>query len=153
LPIHIAGADFVASYDHYLEQSILTASPIELVRTLYRLILESVQEAASCVDSGDIAGRGKAVTKATDCIMELLTSLNHQDGGSLSVNLSELYGYIAARMLQGHMDQNRACFDEVEKLVSTLLDAWQSLEVEPSPSQAVYGAPADTTYTPVSASF
>ena len=139
-------------YDQYLEQSILTASPIELIRTLYRMIVESVREAAKCVDSGDIAARGKAVTKATDGIVELLTSLNHDHGGTISQSLAELYGYMASRLLQGHMDQNRAPFDEVEKLVMTLLDAWDAVDSVPPAGEAVYGA-APGAYTPVSASF
>jgi flagellar secretion chaperone FliS len=142
----------VAPYDQYLEQSILTASPIELIRTVYRLILESVRDAAKCIDTGDIAARGKAVTKATDAIVELLTSLNHKDGGTISLNLAELYGYMASRLLQGHMDQDRAPFDEVEKLVATLLDAWEALESTPPPVEAVYGSISEA-YTPVSASF
>jgi flagellar protein FliS len=143
----------VAPYDQYLEQSILTASPLELVRTLYRLILGSVQEAGKCIDSGDIMGRGKAVTKATDGILELLTSLNHTEGGAISRNLAELYGYMAARLLQGHMDQDRTPFDEVEKLVSTLLDAWDAMESPVPNGESVYAAAVPEVYTPVSASF
>jgi flagellar secretion chaperone FliS len=139
-------------YDQYLEQSILTASPIELIRTLYRMILDSVQEAAKSVDSGDIAARGKAVTKATDGIVELLTCLNHDHGGSISQNLAELYGYMASRLLQGHMDQNRAPFDEVEKLVITLLDAWDAVDSAPPSGAPVYGAVSEA-YTPVSVNF
>jgi flagellar secretion chaperone FliS len=139
-------------HDQYLEQSILTASPIELIRTLYRMILESVREAAKCVDSGDIAARGKAVTKATDGIVELLTCLNHDHGGSISQNLAELYGYMASRLLQGHMDQNRAPFDEVEKLVTTLLDAWDAVDAAPRAGGSVYGAVPEA-YTPVSVNF
>ena len=142
----------MALYDQYLEQSILTASPIELIRTLYRIILQSVRDAGNCLDNGDIEGRGKAVTKATDGIVELLTSLNHQEGGAISENLAELYGYMASRLLQGHMDQSRAPFDEVEKLVLTLLDAWECLDVAPPATDSMYGAVPDA-YTPVSASF
>ena len=142
----------MAAHDDYLEQSILTASPLELVRTLYRLILESVQQAQRCIDTGDIAGRGRAVTKATDGILELLTSLNHQQGGEISRNLAELYGYMASSLLQGHMDQNRSQFDQVEKLVTTLLDAWDNTESGNPAGDGSYGSTSET-YTPVSVSF
>ena len=142
----------MAPYDPYLEQSILTASPLELVRTLYRLILENVREANQCIAVGDIVGRGRAVTKATDGLVELLTSLNHEHGGAISRNLAELYGYMASRLLQGHMDQDPAPFEEVEKLVSTLLVAWEAMGSAASPSEPLYGAPAEA-YTPVSASY
>lgn len=142
----------MAQYDQYLEQTILTASPMELVRTLYRLVLDNVRQAAHCLVSGDIAGRGKAVSTATDALLELLTSLDHQQGGALSRNLSELYGYMASRMLQGHMDQDATPFDEVERLVSTLLDAWENVEFATPAAGSVYGS-VNEAYTPLSASF
>lgn len=141
-----------SSYHPYLEQSILTASPLELVCALYRIVLESVHTAARCVDAGDIEGRGKAVTKATDGILELLATLNHESGGAISRNLAELYGYMASRLLQGHMDQDRAPFDEVEKLVRTLLEAWEAVEAPATGAEGAYGSVMEA-YTPVSASF
>ncbi|HYP08560.1 MAG TPA: flagellar export chaperone FliS [Bryobacteraceae bacterium] len=142
----------MAPYEQYVEQSTLTATPLELVRIVYRVVLESVKDAARCVDSGDITGRGKAVTKATDGILQLLSSLNHEQGGAISRNLAELYGYMASRLLQGHLDQDRATFEEVEKLVTTLLEAWEGLDVPSTEQPNPYGAIAEV-HTPICASF
>lgn len=139
-------------YDQYLESNVMTASPIELVRMLYRFVIEQLQDASRCHRAGDIQGRGNATTKATDGIVELLNSLNHDQGAGVSGPLTDLYSYMAARVLQGHIDQDCAPFEEVEKLMTTLLDGWTEIQEERPASSAAYGVvPAE--YTPLSASF
>ena len=54
--------------------------------------------------------------------------MNHQQGGELSARLSELYGYMASRLLQGHLEQSSEPFDEVEKLMLTLLESWENVD-------------------------
>jgi flagellar protein FliS len=132
----------VSLYEQYAESNVMTASPMELVRVLYRFIIDNLGEANRCTVSGDIAGRGKAVSKVTEGFMELLTSLDHQQGGEVSRNLAELYGYMASRVLDGHVNQIAAPFEEVERLMFTLLDGWENL-----------GSPVSSAYEPVSASF
>ena len=105
----------------------MTASPMELVRMLYRFIIENLGDARHCTMTGDIEGRGRAVSKATEGFLELLTSLDHQQGGEVSRNLSELYGYMVSRVLDGHLNQVSAPFEEVERLMSTLLDGWETV--------------------------
>jgi flagellar protein FliS len=145
----------VTEYHNYLERSILTASPIELVRMLYQFVIDNVREANRCTLSGDIGGRGRAVSRATDGLLELLSSLNQQDGGQISQRLAELYGYMASRVLQGHAEQASAPFEEVESLMTTLLDSWEKLGQTgslPQTTEAPYGAISED-YTPVSVSF
>jgi flagellar secretion chaperone FliS len=141
----------VSHYDNYIERSILTASPMELVRMLYGFVIENLAEASRCVETGDIAGRGNAVSKATDGLVELLTSLDHQQGGEVSARLAELYSYIVSRILQGHVDQDAAPFRESEKLMATLLESWEDVG-QIAQSAGGYGVTPEA-YTPISASF
>lgn len=129
----------------------MMASPIELVRMLYRFVIEQLQDASRCHRAGDIQGRGNATTKATDGIVELLNSLNHDQGAEVSRTLTDLYSYMAARVLQGHIDQDCGPFEEVEKLMATLLDGWTGIQ-EGAPAPAAYGV-VPAGYTPLSASF
>ena len=78
----------MSQYEQYLEGNVLTASPLELVRMLYRFVIDNVREASRCTQTGDIEGRGRAVNRATGGILELMTSLNHQQGGELSARLA-----------------------------------------------------------------
>ena len=141
-------------YEQYLERSVLTASPIELVRILYRFVIDNLRDASRCVVEGNIEGRGHAVSKATDGLLELLTSLDHQNGGEVSARLAELYGYATSRVLQGHVDQQAEPFEEVERIMTTLLESWEQIgqpEIADIPGMP-YGS-ASEPYTPISAIF
>jgi flagellar secretion chaperone FliS len=142
----------LSHYDQYLEGSVLSASPIELVRMLYRFVIDSLNDACRCTDGADIEGRGRAVTKATEGIVELLSSLDHSQAGEVSAGLAELYGYCASRVLQGHVEQDKAPFEEVSKLMSTLLQGWEQIESEGINQPAVYDS-IPTSYTPINASY
>ena len=141
----------MTQYDHYLESNVLTCGPIELVRILYRFVIDQLGDAIRCANTGDIEGRGTAVTKATNGIVELLSSLDHAQGGEVSARLANLYGYCASRILQGHIDQDKAPFEEVLALMSTMLQGWDQLASEPAVTSLYETLPSD--YTPINASF
>lgn len=118
-------------YEQYFENSVITATPLELVTLLYRCALEGIAEARQCLMLGDIVGRVRPVNRAYDAVNELMLSLDHEAGGDLSRNLSELYGYISQQLILGHSQQSDERFAEAARLLSTLLESWQQLTVTP----------------------
>lgn len=112
----------------YTETAVLTSTPLELIRMLYRYAINSVQEARFCLQAGDVEGRSKPVGKALDALTELLLSLDHGNGGEIAHNLASLYGYIQKRVLDGHCEQSDAPFVEVVQLLHTLLESWEHIE-------------------------
>ena len=115
-------------YAQYMETAVLTATPMELVRMLYRCGIESVSDARLCLQNGDVAGRAKPVTKVLDVLTELLLSLDYSSGGPLARNLAELYNYMQNRIIDAHCSQNDAAFAEVSGLLKTLLESWEQIE-------------------------
>ena len=113
--------------DRYLETSVLTATPLELVAMLYRCALESLGEARRCLAQGDIPGRVRPVNRAFDAVTELSLSLDYDGGGQLSTTLGELYGYISHKIILGHTEQSDAHFAEAMRLLLTLLESWQGI--------------------------
>jgi flagellar protein FliS len=114
-------------YEQYIESSVLTATPLELVTMLYRFATDSVAQARRCLAEGDIAGRARPVTQAFDAITELVLSLDHENGGSISRNLIDLYAYMQQQLLLGHCNQCDDNFAEVERLLSTLTECWEQI--------------------------
>ncbi len=114
-------------YDQYLESSVLTATPLELVTMLYRCAIESIAEARRCLACGDIEGRVRPVNRAFDAVTELTLSLDYDKGGELSRSLGELYGYITNQIVLGHCNQSDSNFAEAQRLLSTLMESWQQL--------------------------
>jgi flagellar protein FliS len=114
-------------YEQYLENSVLTATPVELVTMLYRIAIEATGDARVCLRSGDIEGRTKAINRAFEALMELITSLDTANGGDVAENLLRLYSYMQQRILQAQCDQDSAPLDEVARLLATLNEAWSQI--------------------------
>jgi flagellar protein FliS len=120
-----------SAYDTYLESRVLAADPIELVRILYRLAIDRIREAREHLEKGDIAGRSKAISVASEALLELNVSLDHEVGGELSRRLAQLYEYIVWRLLEANVQQSAEPLNEALKLLTTLLEAWQGINPEP----------------------
>jgi flagellar secretion chaperone FliS len=119
--------DAMNPYQQYMENSVLTATSLELVTMLYRCALEGIADSRRCLAAGDIEGRVRPVNKAYDAVTELMLSLDYENGGEISRNLAELYGYITHKIILGHATQSDECFAEAARLLGTLLESWQQL--------------------------
>ncbi len=115
-------------YTTYLEASVLTAEPVELVRTLYRGALDAVGDARACLAAADIAGRSAAVSKAVNILRELAFSLDPAHEPGMARNLLELYDYMQRRLLASHLEQSDAPLAEAAGLLATLSGAWDQLD-------------------------
>jgi len=118
----------IQAYKNQQDWDILGASPLELVRALYRGALQAVRTARACLVSGQIRERSAAITKACMIVQELTVSLNKEAGGEVAANLAELYVYIHKRLGDANVEQSDAPLAEVERLLATLLEAWCELE-------------------------
>jgi flagellar protein FliS len=118
-------------YTAHIEASLLTAEPIELVRTLYRGALDAVSEARACLAASDAAGRSAAVSKAVNILRELAFSLNPASEPAMARNLLELYDYMQRRLLAAHLERSEAPLAEVASLLATLAEAWDRVDVPP----------------------
>ena len=125
-------------YQTYIEGSFLGTNPVRLIVALYEGAIDSVGRARTCFEHGDIWGRGQAVSRAVNILAELISSLDHTKGGEMSANLKRLYDYMQRRLLEAHATKTKEPFNEVEKLLSDLLEAWVVVaeqNVAPQPMQ------------------
>jgi flagellar protein FliS len=116
-------------YAAYLQASVLTAEPVELVRILHRTALESLQDARLHLAAGDIARRSAAISKTMNIVRELSVSVNHESEPVLARTLVELYDYMQRRLLASHLEQSEAPLLEVARLLTTLCEAWENVQI------------------------
>ena len=114
----------MAYTDAYLDSTVHGATRIQLVRTLYRAALDAVAQARAHLKSGAIRERSRQIMKAWEILGELSRSLDHSAGKDLSKSLSELYGYMQAKLLEANSNQSDPPLQQVEHLLSTLAEAW-----------------------------
>lgn len=113
------------AHQRYIEDEVLTADPLRLVRLLYRAAVEAVAGARRHLHNGEIRPRSRAITKAVEILAELSSSLDHENAGDLSFQLARLYDYMQRRLIEANASQSDAPLAEVEYLLSSLEDAWR----------------------------
>jgi flagellar protein FliS len=118
----------IQAYKNQQDWDILGASPLELVRALYRGAIQAIRQARTCLANGQIRERSAAITKACAIVQELAISLDKEVGGDVAASLAELYVYIHKRLGDANIEQSDVPLAEAEKLLSTLLEAWSQLE-------------------------
>ena len=129
--------------------NVVSADPMELVCLLYQHALDAVRDARQHLKGGDIAARGKAISKAVAILGELSSSLDHNAGGTISTNLDELYSFMSLRLTEANIRKQDAPLADVESLLNTLGQAWREakakqavvVEAPAGPSPAAWQEP------------
>lgn len=114
------------AYDRYLEAEVLGADPLKLVWLLYRGAIDATRSARACLEQGDIRSRSRHINRAWRILAELAATLNHTQGGEISSRLASLYSYLQTRLIEANVKQSAQPLEEVETILATLAEAWQS---------------------------
>ena len=109
---------------------VAAADPHRLVLLLMNTAIERLTAARGCIEHGEIARKAKLLHSVTTIIAELRGSLDMARGGALAQNLSDLYDYMARRILVGNATNNVAAVAEVLNLLSEIRDAWAAIAPE-----------------------
>jgi flagellar protein FliS len=130
----------------YYAQSILTASPGQLVLMLYDGALRFLGQAQAAFAADPATPKrietiNGAILRAQNILIELQSNLDHQAGGQYANDLARLYDYYLRRLLEANLQKRREPVDEVERLLRQLRDGWSEMlrKDEASPRQTVQG--------------
>jgi len=124
-----------------IETAVPEADPHRLILMLFEGALAAIAQARLKLSTGDIAGRGKAISKAISIVQDgLRTSLDTQRGGELAQRLSSLYEYVTMRLLEANAHARQDALDEAANLISELHSAWTA--ITPSKNAANNGVHA-----------
>lgn len=131
----------------YRANSVLTASPGQLVLMLYDGALRSLALAREGFarperDLRRIELINAQLLKAQNIILELQSTLNHEAGGEFSRTLDQLYDYYARRLWEANIRKEEAPVIEVERMLRELRDGWAEMlnKHDPGAPSGVRGA-------------
>ena len=111
-----------------LATEVETASPHRLIVMLFEGAIAACHMAKLHMQSGAIADKGMAISKAIAIIQEgLLLSLDREQGGELATNLASLYDYMGRRLIQANIKNDPASIDEVLGLLIGLKESWEQI--------------------------
>lgn len=135
-----------------IETGVVAASPHKLIVMLFDGALASLATARHQIQSGNIAGKGHAISKAITIIDSgLRASLDKNVGGEIAQNLDALYEYMSGQLLKANLGNDPALIEEVQRLLKDLKGAWEAIDptanmAAPEPDAAnaasAYDAPA-----------
>jgi flagellar protein FliS len=116
----------------YQAQSILTASPGQLVLLMYDGALRFMNQARAGFALPEDTPRRiesihTALLRAQAVITELRANLDHAAGGEHATNLDRLYEYHLRRLFEANLRKEEAPLIEVEGLVRVLRDSWAEM--------------------------
>lgn len=116
-------------------------TPARMVVLLYERLLRDIDDARTDLAAGDRYRAHTALLHAQEIITELDAALD-PDVWPEATQLSQLYRYLHARLVEANVEQNPAPLEECRGLVEPLVETWREAW-----SQNAAGAPA----TPASA--
>ena len=136
-----------------IETGVSSASPHKLIILLFDGALMAVTNAIQLIKLGNIAGKGKSISKAISIIdTGLRASLDKTAGGAIAVNLDALYGYMSNRLLTANINNDPAILQEVHGLLMELKTAWdaigQQVAAAPDTAPPAKAASEPSTYAP-----
>ena len=121
----------------YLKTQIVTASKEQLVLMLYDGILRFSEQGRQGLLRGEIDIAHTAFMRTQAIIMELVYTLNREDGGEIASNLARLYAYAFNALIQANLKHDTAKIDEVQNIFRGIREGWigamQRMGVETPP--------------------
>ncbi len=110
-----------------VEGGVAGADPHGLVQMLLDATLERIGAARTCIGQGERVRKAKLLHSCVTLVAELRGSLDLVRGGELAQNLSDLYDYIARRLLLANSRDDVACLDECLSLLGEIRSAWMAI--------------------------
>ena len=115
---------YAAPTSAYKQQSILTATPGQLVVMLYDGCLRFLNQSAYAMREGNLAEAGTRMARAEAIIDELLSTLDLEKGGVIASRLQGIYVFCHRQLMEARLERDADKIDTVSGLLSELRDSW-----------------------------
>ncbi|ATX82958.1 flagellar protein FliS [Mariprofundus ferrinatatus] len=127
----------MTGYQKYRGVQVEGASPLELVLLTYDVLIKSLNLAKFAGKEKNYVAEAQHLSRAIEALVELITSLDSENGGTIASSLGSLYAYMNRRLMEASTGGDIAgAIDEVLALANTLREGWQGLADGDSSSQS-----------------
>jgi flagellar secretion chaperone FliS len=120
-----------AAANPYLANTIMSASPIQLVVLLHDGLIRFLSAAKDGFLETDPQRRFETIhnnlVRAQNIIIELNTALDMDKGGEISAQLRGLYDFFATSLRQMNYSKQPEVLDRIINMVSELRDGWNQV--------------------------
>ena len=116
--------------ESYANTSVDTMGAGKLIVLLYDKLEEKLQLAIERLNEGDMLGKGNAILKSQDIILELLSSLNLK-AGPIALNLQAIYLFMFRELNRINLEKDVDALKKVLQAVQELKSAWVEITTRP----------------------
>ena len=110
----------------YRENSIMTASPEQLVVMLYDGAGRFLRQAEGSMRDGSWLVASEKLSRAEAIIDELLATLD-MDAGEVADRLQSIYVFCKTRLIEARIERDSVRVDQVARLLGELREAWSQV--------------------------
>ena len=116
-----------------VESAVMSASPHQLIVMLFDGALAAIRTARIHLEGGNVAEKGKAISKALDIVNNgLLAALDAERGGEIAERLASLYDYVARLLLSANLHDDVESLNQAEALLTDVASAWREIDGQAS---------------------
>ncbi|MDF7759603.1 flagellar export chaperone FliS [Kosakonia cowanii] len=121
-----------------LQSKLAGATPHQLITMLFDGAHSAILQAAIHFENGNVAQRGKMISKAINIIDNgLRAALDHETGKGIAADLERLYEYMSRTLLEANLHNNPEPLKHIDSLLMRLAATWK--EIEPVQKRVRYG--------------
>jgi flagellar protein FliS len=111
----------------YKQQSILTATPGQLVVMLYDGCLRFLHQAAYAMREGNVTEADARLQRAEAIIDELHATLDMEKGGVVASRLQGIYVFCSRHLIEARFAHDPKMIEKVAELLGELREAWAQI--------------------------
>jgi len=111
----------------YRQQSILTATPGQLVVMLYDGCLRFLTQASYALRESNTRECDARLARAEAILAELLATLDHEQGGVIASRLQGIYVFCNQELMAVRRTRDPEAIDKIAELLGELRDAWSQI--------------------------
>lgn len=111
----------------YRENTVLSATPEQLVVMLYDGARRFLRQATNAMRARDVEGAHNALRRAEQIVAHLDGVLDDEQGGQIAQRLHAIYRFSLAHLSRARMEQDAQKVVEVAEMLGELRDSWAEL--------------------------
>ena len=123
------------SLRNYKTTQILTSDAGRIVLMLYDAAISDLEQAADLTREKKYAERAKKIERATDIVFELLASLDHDRGGEIATNLSQIYCFLALEIVRAIQKNDPDAILRCRDVLMPLREGWSQILKDGTPRE------------------
>ena len=116
--------------DDYVENGVNGDDPVGLICRLYEKAAQRLEQAKAHLDEGKSAAAGEAVARAMEIVLELMSSLDTDEGGQIAADLASLYFYVQQELAEAAVNQRIEPIENALRVMDSLHEGWKECRAQ-----------------------